>query len=497
MTVIREGQEGSILQNINEVVVVEQAPEILVQGDSTNGIGIVFQSTKGNPNEILVADSLTKWTEIFGDYLEGLDGYMEAKNAFDAGAGFIYGVRVVSSGTAKASVSMTGQATTGTVMTWTYPSVGTAGNSAVVTITNSSATGFVDILVRDGLKQTSYLQVTTDSSSSRYLAPLVNQDSNKVLDLTLAVTNGTLPATGTYTLSGGSNGAITGSALSDTFYVGVETSSGRTGLQVFKETDEVIEVRSARMSDDIITALITHVNDLSLSPRRTTVNFAQGTTVDQAITKMAGINDDKVQVIFPMAVVKNPFSGVEEYVNPSTFKTALDTVLSYNLSASQLTLPNTVIKTEFNLTNGDIQRLAKARITPIRKVRGQGIIYEKDITTSSLKSLEQKSLRKAKDFFALTFEDNLRPFLSKPITGKLLGDAQSALKTFLGLEARAGRIGKLDGSTPYSVDMSKNTVDTAKQNRILVFIEISLFGFADKIFVYYDASIEKTIVNTN
>jgi phage tail sheath protein FI len=497
MTVIREGQEGSIKPDINEVVVIEKEPDIIIAGDSTNGVGAVFQATKGDLNTIYISDSLQTWVSQFGDYLEGLDGYLFAKKFFDANGGVLHGVRVASSGTAKASVSITGTASTGTTLTWNYPSVGTAGNNAIVTVSNASITGYVNIRIQDGTKSTEYIQVTTDITDSQYLLTLVNRDPNKILDVVMSVTDGTLPATGTYNLSGGSNGAITGSALADSFYVGVETSSGRTGYQVFKETDEIIEVVSDRTSSTVNAGLVAHVNDLSLSPRRAVISFDAGTSVESARTLMDSYNDDKVQVIYPQVYVTNPFTGLSELTSATAFKAGLNSVLSYHLSCSQRALPSSVTKVEFNLTNNDIQRLAEKRISPIRKVRGLGIIYEKDITTSALKAKSQWAIRRAKDFFALSFEDGLRPFISKNITATLLLNISTALKTFLGLEARAGKIGRLDGSQPYGVGMSRNTSDTAKLGQVLIDTEVSLLGFADKIYVYFDADIEKTIVNTN
>ncbi len=497
MTVIREGQEGSILQNVNQVIVVEKEPAVVITGDNTNGVGMVFQATKGNPNEIYVCDSLKTWTQNFGDYLEGLDGYLLAKKFFDGNGGVLHGVRVVSSGSAKASVSITGTSSTGTVLTFNYPSVGTAGNNAIVTVSPASITGYVNIRIQDGTKTTEYIQVTTNVNDNQYLLNLVNKDSNKILDVVMGVTNGTLPATGTYTLSGGSNGAITGSSLSDSFYVGVETSSGRTGLQVFKETDEIIELCIDRTSDTINNALIAHVNDLSLSPRRALISFDAGTSVDSARTKMDTINDDRIQVIYPQVYVTNPFSGIDELTPATAFKAGLDSVLSYHLSCSQRQLPATVVKVEMNLSNNDIQRLAEKRITPIRKVRGLGIIYEKDITSSSLKAKEQWAIRRAKDFLALSMEDGVRPFISRNISVSTLSQVATSLRNFLLLEERAGKIGKLDGSQAFGVSMARNDSNTAKLNQILVDVEVSLLGFADKIFIYFDADIEKAIVNTN
>ena len=105
----------------------------------------------------------------------------------------------------------------------------------------------------------------------------------------------------------------------------------------------------------------------------------------------------------------------------------------------------------------------------------------------------------AKDYFALSIEDGLKPFVSRPITPELFAQISSSLSAFLELEARARKIGRSDGSKPYSVlcNSSNNTQSTIQRNRVIVDVEISLLGLADKIFVYLDSGIDKTIVNTN
>jgi len=500
MPIYRESQIGSILPAVNEVVLIEKNPVPLINGNSVNGVGVVVQGTKGNTDEIYIVNSMSEYINALGDYITGLDDYLFVQNYFSGGGANLHVVRVASSGTATASVTLTGQSTTGNVVTFSYDSFGTQGNNATVTITNSSVTGYVDLLFREGKNTLSYQKVTTDiSDTARYMKTVIDQDVNSFIDVTMVLTDGTLPATGTFSLSGGSNGVLTGASLPDSAYVGTETSNGRTGIELLETTDEITTVICPRSSSTVHTALISHVGDLSLSPRRTIIALPSGTSIDSAVTAMDLIDDDRVQVLYNWVKITNPFTFETQLVNPVAFKASYDVVLSYEQSASQRRLPAVVIGVERVLTNNDVNRLALKRINPIRKQRGAGIVFEKDISSSSEPAREQWSVRKAKDYFALSIEDGLKPFVSRPITPELFAQISSSLSAFLELEARARKIGRSDGSKPYSVlcNSSNNTQSTIQRNRVIVDVEISLLGLADKIFVYLDSGIDKTIVNTN
>lgn len=498
MSVIRAGQEGSINQSVNEVIVIEREPNAFVEGASTNIAGAVMQTTRGDLEEIHRVGSMEEFSAKLGDYDSSLDGYLFARRFFDAGGGILDVVRVTDGNEAAASGSLENAVASGTVFTILADSPGTWGNSMKVFVENNSATGYVNITVVYGKQTSTYSHVTSDSTDTdNYFPTVVQKDANAFIEVVANLTDGTLPDEGTTTLAGGTNGTLTGSSLADTAYVGTESGGVRTGIQKFKESDEVILVVSARSNDTVNAALRTHVADTDLSPRRTIISFAAATSVSTAVTNMGTINVDKTKVMFPHVIVRNPYSGIKETVSVVPYAAGLETLLSYEQSASQVQLPATVLAPEIKLTNTELATLTKNRMNPIAKVRGVGLIYTEDQTSSSNPAKQQQSTRKAKDFFALSIDSGLKPFISKPIRPSLWSDIKTAISSLLKLEERAGRIGRSDGSTPYSVkvDSSNNPSDVVQRNRVIVEVEISLLGHADKIYVYLDAGIDKTIVN--
>jgi hypothetical protein len=503
MAIIRAGQEGSILQDVNEVVIIERSPSPAVQGDTTNGVGLICQNSRIS-DEIEVCSSLTDYAQKCGDYVNpDMDGYLTVKNLFDAGAGEVHVWSATSGDIGYASVTISGSplsvSASGSILKLTAKKGGTHDNNAKLYLTPATVADYFNVTLQNGQEQLTYNKVSTNVSDTRYIKKLIDRDASSFVDVLMYKTDGSYPITGTYSFTGGTNGTVTGAALPDAAYTGTESGGVRTGIQKFKETDEVVMVISARNSTPINNALIAHVDDLSLSPRRTIISNPAGTSLAAAITSMDIIDDDKVQMVFPNVKVANPFTLETETVSPVPFKAGLDCLLSYEQSAAMLKLPATVTGSEFPLTNNEIQRLAEKRIVPIRKVRGIGIIYEKDITTSSNPEWEAQSTRKAKDYLGMSIEDGLRPYVSKPITPALWRNIKVAISTFLDLEARAGRIGKSDGSTPFSVSVpvSKNTPAIVRSKRVIVEVEVSLLGHADKILVYFNSGVDNTIVTTN
>lgn len=501
MAIVRDDQIGSLNTSTPKVILVEVTPNPTARASSTNVVGIVGQFIRGATNKIYNVTSLNELERKLGGYLDGYDGYLFTKDFFDANGSVAKIVRVTSSGTAYATGAIYSDAgATGLVATFTADTVGTWGNYITVDVTASTVTGYVDLVVRN--TKTSevrrYTKTTfTSTSDTRYIVTLVNADPSKFFTLSVASNSSNPYATST-TLSGGSNGASTGSSLSDTAYVGTESGGTRTGIQAFKASsaEDVSIVLSCRNTDTINSALITHVSDINLSPRRTIITFASGTDVDTAIGKMATLDSDKVKVTFPYVYVENPFTGVLELHNPVAFDGANDTVLSYHQSASQTVYPATVRDIEFDLSVGDINSLTAKRINPIVLKVGRGFIRSSDYTTSSNPSLSQNVVRKAKDYFARTFYDLLQFYLSKPITVQLWKDIKDALEAFLRLEEGAGRIGNSQGGKAFGVkiDAENNPTDIVKLNKIIALVEISLLAPADIIQVFLDAQQDKTIV---
>lgn len=500
MPVIRESQTNSIQYSLPEVYIIEREPAASVRGASTNIAGLVCQTTRGKTDTIYEVGSMEEFSRVLGNYKDGLDGYLYAKNFFDANGGVLHIVRVTSSGTAAASYTASGsEAGSGGVFSITADSVGTWGNDIVLSIATGSTTGLINVSVRNGKELRLYDNVSTDSTSTRYVANIINEDSTKFFSISMILSDGTLPTVGNFNLAGGSNGATTGSSLADDAYVGTEVGSDRTGIQKFKEDDEILIILSARNNDTINAALITHVNNLTLSPRRTILTLAAGTSVTNAITYAQGLDDDKVKIMYPRLTVRNPFTKQNDTdVNPTSFAAAIETLIPYNRSGSQVILPATVIGVEKTLTNTEMVSLTKNQINPIFRKKGRGFIYGSDYTTSKNPLLSENAWRRAKDFFAISFETSIQPYKSRDIDSQLWADMRNALSAFLDNEASARRIGKSDGSRPYSVkiDSDNNPQSVVQSNRVIIEVEISLKGLANTILIYLDSSPDKTIVNS-
>ena len=500
MSYVKDTQIGALGYSTPTVHLIEVTPSPNARAASTRVVGLVAQAIRGEVGKIYTVGSLLEYEKALGGYTSNVDGYLWAKNFFDANGSLLKVVRVASEGTVKANADIVSGGTD-VVFTVEANTVGTWGNKIEVVTSASPFAGYFNLTIRNKATQEIkvYTKVSTDEDDSRYLLSMVNSDPVRFFNITMTLTDGTIPDLGATILSGGNDGTTIGSNLIDSAYVGAEAGGVRTGIQVFKaqSAEDVVMVQSARATTTINNALITHVSDIRLSPRRTIIAFTEATDVTAAITAKGLIDSDKVKIVFNHPQVENPFTGELEYVNPTSFEAANDTLLGYHQSASQTALPATVVGLKFELTGTEIDQLTAVQINPYFLKVGKGFIRASDYTASSNPALMQNTVRKAKDFFGRTFYDLLQFFISKPITTKLWKDIRDAMINFLRLEANAERIGRSDGSTPYAVkcDKDNNPTDIVKLNRIRIDCQISLLANADIIEIYLDASQDKTITN--
>ena len=495
--IIRASQENLINYSTPQSVIIEREPNAIVRASSTNRTGVVCTTSRGKTDEIIVVGSLDEFINKCGGYVAGLDGYLFARNHFSTNGGELAIVRIVTTGTATAEASVgtgltSGGVVSGSAFDIAFESVGTQGNSTSFTISNSSLSGSFDIRFTNGKQQMEYLTADLNPNSDRYLELLINQDGNKFIDIS-NITDNVYPLTGTYSLTGGSNG---GTPTEDD-YVGYETASGRTGLQLFKEDDSVICVVSAKIGDTINTGLVTHVDDYTLSPRRTIITFAEGTSIASAITKAQALNNDKVKIVYPLVKVRNPFNKTNENVSAVPFATALDSAMTYENSASQKQVGNLVLGVERKFSPSEINSLTKAQVNPIISKKNAGIIYASDYTTDKNPLKIQNAWRKAKDYISLALDGVNRFYLSQDIDQDLWKAIDDAYEAFFQSEWDNGRIGRTDGSKPFSVtiDISNNPQNVVQQNQVIAEVEVSLKGLSDTIKVYLDSSPDKTIIN--
>ena len=514
--IITDNQLGSVNRSTPKVIVIETTPTPVARGKATNVVAIVGQFERGEPNKVYKVGSLSASYKVLGGYKlnssnQALDGHLALKNLYDSQASVVKVVRVTdSAGTVKATVTIDdGQLTPADVFSITADTVGTWGNSITVQTEAHPTATYFNMTVRNTVTQEKrvYTKVSTLSTDSRYVKTIVDNDPLRFFNIAMVLTDGTEPDYGTFSLTTGSNGTNSGTGLASSAYVGVSSPS-KTGLQVFSgvEHSDINIVISARNDATINTGLITHVDTLGMSPRRTIITFSSGTfdsgvSVSTAVTNKSTITSSRVKIVYDWLYVENPYTSAMELNNPVTFSAGIDSVLGYWQSASQQKLPATVKGTEFGLDQTEINTLTEAQINPIVFDQDRGYIFASDYTCSDNEKEKQNVVRKGKDFFAKAFDSGIKPFVSKPIiaNGKdnTFNKIKEALESLLRMEASAGHIGRHDGAIPYAVkcDTENNTDDTVQNNTVRVDAQISLLAPADIIEIYVDAQQNKTIVS--
>lgn len=502
MSIYRENQQSSINLTTPKVAIIERISPPVVRAASTNVAGLVCQATRGDLDVIHTVGDISEFSRKLGNYLDGLDGYLWAKRYFERNGGLLKVVRVAS-GAVAASLNASGSISTsasGTVFVLTADSVGTWGNEISVQVGVNPNASYFDLDIRRGKEIMSYKRASSLYTDSAYIANLINQDANRFVDITMVKTDGSVPLSGTYSLAGGLNGvsaSATGTALLDTAYVGTDDSNGRFGIQKFIEDQEVMYVCSARETTTINAALVTHIQSLAVTARRTIYSLPATTTVDAAVSHAQSKDDDKFKIIYPLVTVRNPFTLVKENISATPYAVAFCTSADYNISMSQQQVANEIIDLERNLTMSEIDSLTKNGVNPIYNKVGRGVIFGSDYTMSKNSSLVQDTVRRAKDFFGITFDAFLQPFISKPITPKLWRQMKNALDTFLLGEWKADRIGLSSGAKPFVVviDSTNNPPSVIALNRVIIDAGISLLGNADIITLFMNASQENTFIS--
>lgn len=491
--IIREDQQNLIENSVPQSIIIEREPTASVKAISTNIVGVVATLTDGSYEELIDVGSLPEFVEKCGGYEKGSDGYMFAKNHFGRGGGALKFARVKPiSGMVKAQVEIENEAEDETALILENKNYGTNGNNIIATVAKASTAGFYDISVRLGKKNKDYQYVTLDPDHERYFANLVNEDQDNFFAINDILDDSTLKE-GVYQFSGGNNGVV---ATADD-YVGVEGINGRTALQLFKEDDEVIMVVSAKVHDDINTALIEHVSDPQLTPRRTIITFPIGTSIANAKTKAQTIDNDKVKIIYLHGYVRNTFERQDELVSLIPFATAIDSAMSYEQSASQKVVSPTILKMERKLTPREVADLTKNQINPITNVKEAGIIFRSDYTTAKNPKKAQNAWRKAKDTISLSLDRVNRFYLSQDIDEDLYKAISDSYEAYFDTEWKSKRIGKLNGSRPYSVTISidNNNTTNAENSEVVAEVEVSLKGLSDKIKVFLRTGVDISIIN--
>lgn len=468
----------------------EVAPAPSIRAAAVGIVGAVGQSNRGPVGVPTRVSSFSEWIRKFGDYnsAQAGEGYMFMYNLFRAGASQVDFVRVTDGAQTAATATVSGS-------TYRLTTPGAWGNGVTLTVAASSVTGFVTLMFANGSETYTYENVTfANASDPNYVGTILGNalTNDDFVEITTAATG--TPVAGTYSFTGGSNGSVQGTALTDAAYVGTNATGGLTGL-VALEADPDPEIIVCSRSNAVVAAAInSHVNLATVTPRLGILALASGTVVSTMVTQMQTLSNDRCVMTYPWLQILNPINNRKEFHNPTSFYAGLLASLQYHISPSRNQI-NNIIGTERALTRSDIDTLSASRVSPIALISGFGFCVMNGYTTSSNPSLMNVTRRRAVNFLGKTFERGLQNFVSKPHTPELRLSVVTALGNVLQAEADQQRIGNVSGGKPYGIkcDNDNNPPAVVKQNKMMVDIQVSLWAPADFINVSLDASEAKII----
>lgn len=330
------------VNNLNNLIVDDQyfMDVPVVQGPSnvpTGNIGLLGTFSRGPVNTpVLVTsyqDAIKKFNNV--DTAFTLTGPIGLRTVFQQGNANVYVVRVQSSTTpaANATVALKDtQATPGTVMTLNAFTPGTWGNSLTVTVSA-------------GTKANTFkVQLVYGSESETWDNLIIQQPATPIQGAVLAsavfgtgstggqslLSYATFPgtantnawATGTFTMSGGTDGAPT--ASSD--YVGSNTGGTKTGLYAL-DSSPVNYVFCAEQTDaSINSALQTNAANITQSggtPRKAIVAVPRSTQASGLQTLIAALDSDRIIPTWLFQQVYDPVTNQNQVVSPLGFMAGL------------------------------------------------------------------------------------------------------------------------------------------------------------------------------
>lgn len=461
---------------VDGVYNIDENPPIEIQGVSTGVWGIAGTFSKGPINVPTLCIGLNDLKNKFGGPDTTLTGYLGALSAAGQGASQFQVVRIPGTGATAASVvAKDSQTTPGTVFTLTYGSVGAGGNNVSLVVSAGTLVGTFKVVITDGDTIETWdnlvtVQPTTPIPNAVLLASVVSQIGTFTQPTT---PNTNIPASGSYPLTGGSNGTAPAVAV----YIG--TTGPNTGLQALAGTSPAVnQVFLAGQSDSTVPPAL---QAFCITNKCMGACCApQGTTQAAAKALTAALDTDRVIFCWPWQKMYVQELDQTVIVPPTGYWAGEVATLYPHQSPGNKNLAYTA-GPEFPVSPSDIAACMdpSARIVPIGvPIPRGGIGIASGATLSQTPSINPVYRRRMDDFIVQSLNTALGQFVDEPITTQLLTDQSHTVSAFLD---------PLTGSTneagqpmiqAYSVqcDTKNNTASVTQNDMTIIDTKVQLFN---------------------
>jgi hypothetical protein len=459
MPISQLGALNTTALTVADIYVQIVPPQFLINGVPSNVLGIVGTAVWGPVNAPTIIGNPTQFATTFGPYANRLfDLGTSANIAFQIGASAIMAVRVTD-GTDTAATIIAQS----TCITFTSKYTGTFGNQIQVSVAPGSAASTFQVkIAAPGIAPELFDNIAgTGNALWIAMAAAINNGSAQrgpsQIIVATAGAGTTAPATATYTLASGTDGATT---ITSSVMLGTDTSP-RTGMYALRGKGVSVGLL-ADLTDN--TSWATQVT-FGLSEGIYMVSsFASGTynPVTAATAKAtAGIDSYAMKLMLGDWVYWNDtLNGVpQRLVSPAAFEAGKLASLSPQNSTLNKQISN-IVGTQKSLTgvpysSADLQVLAQAGIEVICNPVPGGAYFaaRNGRNTSSNAVIHGDNYTRMTNYIATTLNSAMGIYVGLLNSQKTQRQAKVTLDSFLANLQQQEMIGSSDGSIAYSVQI--------------------------------------------
>lgn len=470
----------------------------MLNGAPSNVVGVVGTAAWGPVNQPVIVGDMPSYVRLFGSPVNRkYDAGTHVATAIQQGGNNFRVVRVTDG--SDIAASSTGVPT---CITFAAKYTGSLGNNLTVQITTGSkANSWKAIVGVPGGQPEQYDNISGVGNAFWVaLAAAINSGNGVLRGPSQLITasagaGSTAPSAGTYTFTGGTDGA---SSVTAANIVGVD-STPRSGIYALRSQGCSILVPAD--CDD--STRWTTIDGLALSEGMYSIVCGpSGDTISNAVTvkQTAGLDSYATKMMFGDWILWNdPFLQIQRYVSPQGFVAGRLANLSPEQSSLNKPLYGVVGTQRSNSTaatysNAELQTLILAGIDVITNPGAGGVAYftvRVGHNSSSNASVQGDNYTRLTNFIATSLNVGMGYYVGKPINLALTQGIYSTLNNFLLTLVGQGILGidVDDGGLPYSVicGLGKGTNNPPERTKL---------GYLQAdISVQYMAINEKFIVN--
>lgn len=456
MPIFPQGSLNTTALTVADVYLQIVPPQFLINGVPSNILGLVGTATWGPVGLSQICGNLGQFTSIFGPYANRLfDMGTSAAIAFQQGANAIMGVRVTDGTDVAATIVVQS-----TCITFTSKYSGSFGNQIVVSVAPGSAASTFQVkIAAPGLAPEIFDNIP-GTANALWVAMAVAINSGNAqrgpsqIIVATAGAGVTAPASASYTLASGTDGATT---ITGTVLLGVDTVP-RKGMYALRGKGVSVGLLCDLTDSTTWATQVTFGLGEGIYMVTSTVSGDNPTTA--AATKAtAAIDSYAIKIMLgDWCYWNDTLNGVpQRLVPPSAFVAGKLAALSPQNSTLNKPI-NSVVGTQKSATaapytSADLQILAAAGIDVICSPVPGGTYFgcRNGRNASSNAVIHGDNYTRMTNYLATTMNASMGIYVGQLQTASEQRQAKVTLDSFLANLWQQGLIGSSDNSVPYAV----------------------------------------------